>query len=133
MKVTKRHFNIFRRDCTKWIRFFSLKEWYVSAVRRVDADFEEGALAKCAADYHGRVAELIIDPDWGETDVTKGLLEICAFHEVCELLLAKLAKLAEAHYSKKIVEEEVHVIVRKLENSLYKAYLTKKYGKDKTR
>jgi len=132
VKVSKKHYGIFRKECIKWVRFFGLKEWNISAVRRADKDFEEGALAKCMADYQGRIAELIIDPDWGNETVTKHLLEVCAFHEVCELLFAKFAKLAEVYYSKEIVAEEVHVIIRKLENSLFKAYTDKKYGKDKT-
>jgi len=131
VKVTKKHFKVFGRECTKWIRFFGLKEWNIIAVRRHLDD--EGALASCHADYCGRIANLVIDDDWGSEPVTNELLEICAFHEVCELLLAKLAKLAEAHYAKNIVEEEIHVIIRKLESSLFKAYTDKKYGKDKRR
>jgi len=135
MKVIRKHFDIFRQECIRWVRFFGLKEWKINAVRRLDETLfeEERALGKCAADPQSRVADFVIDADWGEIRVTTELLELCAFHEVCELLLFKLAKMAEVQYSKAVVEEEVHVIVRKLENSIFLAYKRHKNKMEKSK
>jgi hypothetical protein len=118
MKTTKEHFRIFQAECEKWIEFFGLYGWNIHYKHTKI----EGCYGQCFYNIVGRVAtiELSTDFDHNHKAILTSVKET-AFHEVCELLLAKLRDLSTGKLSSNydIVDEEIHSIIRILENKVF--------------
>jgi hypothetical protein len=122
-KEPKTDFEIFKNECRKWIKFFGLTEWeidyaFVKDDEKIDAwvTFDE---------INGMLAVICMNALWKERDETFYTLDNvkkAAFHEVCEVLIAKIIRLASARYC--VSEDELtlakHELIRRLENTLYK-------------
>ena len=52
-------------------------------------------------------------------DVTYECIDRVAFHEVFELLLINLRQLAEAIFSRNVVDKAIHNIIRIMENTVF--------------
>lgn len=122
-KTTKEDFEIFKKECEKWIDFFGLKDWdiYFSHDK-----FDESILAtcdcgetenkKCVLSFNKEIKDDALDEMLTEFHIKKS-----AFHEVCHLLLANFQGMARYRYvtSSELTQEE-HTIVTRLENSVFK-------------
>ena len=123
-KTTNKDFKIFRDECRKWIDIFGLKSWSVKYDHRNAAG--KDTLASCCYSVTDRVATLVLSKDWGNDVVDDYQIEKSAFHEVCELFLANIRTLAEYRYTTMLeIDEEVHAVIRTLENVLYERWLYK--------
>ena len=121
MKITPEHFEIFKKECQKWIEIFGLKNWQINYVHKK----LEKARARTSFNCVGGIATIFLNTNWDEdatyyfdvNDIRKS-----AFHEVCELLLGRLNNMVEQRYALhgEDAEEEVHRIIRILENVLWK-------------
>jgi len=115
-KTTKQHFEIFKKNCQKWINIFGLKEW------RVDfrhGTYSEHSYGSIYWDYSGKCATIYLTEEWDE-EVDLKQLEKTAFHEVCELLLCVLFDMVDKDkysYDEKV--KEFHTVIRRLENSVF--------------
>lgn len=120
MKTTKKHFEIFREEFWKWVDFFGMKAWEI----RILHEQNEGGLASTWADVRARKATIRLSPDWGDDDpVTEDAVRKTAFHEVCELFIWGLGALARARDRNTLddeIEEQEHIIIRTLENVIFK-------------
>jgi len=119
----KSDFDIFKDECKKWIKFFGLTEWeidyaFVKDDEKIDAwvTFDE---------INGMLAIICMNATWKERDEHFYSIENIkktAFHEVCEVLMAKMVRIASARYG--VVEDEItlakHELIRRLENTIYK-------------
>lgn len=86
----------------------------------VHEDAEDGdALAWYFCGFSGKVARIGLAQDWSDDAVNDKEVAKAAFHEVCELLLTKLAAKAYFTFAECVVEEEIHHIIRILENSVF--------------
>ena len=124
-KEKKSDFDIFKAECEKWIKFFGLTEWeidyaFVKDDEKIDAwvSFDE---------INGMLAIICMNSTWKERDKNFYNIENIkktAFHEVCEVFMAKLVRLASARYC--VAEDEItlakHEIIRRLENTFYKEF-----------
>jgi len=114
-KTTKTEFELFKKECQRWIKFWGLTEWEIN-YRHKEIDRE--VYAVCYTDIIGMTATLKFNKNIRE-DLESQPKE-SAFHEICELLLAKLSTLANDRYS---TEDELcvasHEIIRRLENCVY--------------
>jgi hypothetical protein len=105
-------FELFKSECSRWIDFFGLKNWWVVHQRK--------NLGDSYADITARVDCAIANINFD----TKGdsCLDIprTAFHEICHMLLGGLVSLARERY---VVEREIDAeeesIIRILENSVF--------------
>lgn len=115
--TTKEHFKIFKKECAKWIEFFGLKDWEVRYIH--EKDYEN--LASISFNVSNGNVVFSLSIHWGTLKPTIHELKITAFHEVVELLLARLRALARARY---VTPEEIieanHAIIRRMENSVFK-------------
>lgn len=117
MKTTKQHFELFKKECQKWIEFFGLKDWDVWCVH----ENVEGNLGSIVYDLLDKQATINLATDWGMTKPTTLEIRKTAFHEVCELLLARLGIYGKARFIKEVdFTEATHDIIRRLENSVFK-------------
>jgi len=62
---------------------------------------------------------LKLDVEWEEMPERNEIKRV-AFHEVCELLLASLGWMAKERFNSDEVDEKIHEIIRRLENTIFK-------------
>ena len=120
MKITPKHFTIFKTECQKWIEIFGLKNWQINYVHKK----LENARARTRFNCVGGIATIFLNTNWSEeasyefdvNDVRRS-----AFHEICELLLGRLNDMVVQRYAlhEADTEEEIHRIIRILENVLW--------------
>lgn len=117
-ETTPEHFELFRAEAQRFIDLFGLLDWYVLFAHR-----EGGAsLADINANYFGKSAEIGLFKEWAPPDIpSDDLMRHCAFHEVMELLLVPMRKIAldpdmNRQEKKHALDVEAHAIIRRLEN-----------------
>jgi len=114
--TNQKHFVLFKRECNKWIRRFGLLDWRVY-YRHEDSVGK----ARCTIQHlEDRVCIITLSKFWEGIEPTND--EICrtAFHEVCELLLARLYTLSRRRFvGEGEIEEEHHAIIRRLEEAVF--------------
>ncbi len=123
-KTTKKHFRMFKRECERWIAIFGLKGWEVVYFHEDD---EEEGRGWASYKVTGRVCSMGLARTWKGVRPTKHGVRFVAFHEVCELLLARL--MTEAKYrftSEEVVDETAHEVIRVLEKVLWADGIKKK-------
>ena len=115
--TTRADFELFKRECGKWVRYFGLTEWQID----YEHDGAVGERAACATWLTSKSATLSLNKDWETDEVTDERVQLSAFHEVCELLITPLDSNAKCRY---IAESEItearHGIIRRLENTIYR-------------
>lgn len=116
-ETTEEHFEIFKAECEKWLTFFGLKGWSVIFLHeKLGGEYR----ASCSVDIAGRIATIRLAIDYSWVPVTCHDVRQSAFHEVCELLLYRLRYIGECRYLQpEEIPEEVHNIIRILENSVF--------------
>ena len=106
----------FKKLCQKYINFLGVHDFHVSY--EVEEHEEgEGVACKYYLDTTGgQVITLSLNTDFTFTPES---LKLTAKHEIIEaLLLGKIRDMLLAYYSQNIVDEEIHRVVRILENRL---------------
>ena len=117
MKTTKKDFELFESECWKWIDFFGLKAWDIV----IEHESAKGNRATCSYFVTNRSIVLNLATEFETDPITSERIKQDAFHEVCEILLCNIRTLAETRFiHKDEIDEEVHAIIRTLENVLYK-------------
>ena len=125
MKATKEHFEIFVKECKKWVDIFGFNDWYFHYVyKEDDGDNEYEHLADCTWDYSSKQVVVNLYDDWGDiTEPNEESMKHAAFHEICHVLIAKFQDLA---YHPNPDEDEVvsagHGVINILQNVLYPKY-----------
>lgn len=112
MKTTKWHTEFFIKRVHYWQELLSLMDWRIDMFTQ---DLGETVDAAAKVNFEGKCASITLNSKIGGK-WTKKLLDKCAFHEVCEILLSQLAGYAKTMTSDTEVNERVHDIIRTLEN-----------------
>jgi len=112
-KPTKKQFEIYRKECKKWIEIFGLKDWEISF------DYEDIDDSPASLTYHcvNRIAVFHFNPKQARGDLNNNQVKRNAFHEVGELLLGRLRDMVGQRYGLNVddVSEEIHMIVERLQ------------------
>jgi len=123
MKTTKKHFEIFKAECEKWIDIFGLKDYEFHFEHKAVGDRN---IAECYRNSTSRTARLSLCKVWPERSMVAlndDNIKTSAFEEVCHVLLYSLSSCA---YSRHIMEHEIdeaeHGIIKTLQNVLYPKY-----------
>jgi hypothetical protein len=114
VKTTDKQFQLFKRECTKWINTFGLKNWDFSFCHAKT----DKAAATCEMNYDQHAA-IIRFCKFGEDDddLCDQTIKRYAFHEIMHVFLGKLYYLAGSRFiSEAEIDEEVHSLIRTLEN-----------------
>jgi len=117
LKTTRQQFRIYKDECKKWVAFFGLTDWRVTIILK---DLGEGVAALCEWDINFSECRLLLNSIFADDETLNDkVIRRYAFHEVCHLLLARLHSLSETRYvrSEDAIDDEVHRIVRVLENA----------------
>nr|DAE79003.1 MAG TPA: hypothetical protein [Caudoviricetes sp.] len=119
-ELEQRHFDIFKDEARKWINLFGLKDWEIFFRFEEMEDFDR---ALCRTNWAGKVCNLAL-ARWHSEERTEGDIRKYAFHEVCELLLTEMERIAldeEIPYTERkgLAEAARHGVIRRLENSVF--------------
>ena len=115
-KTTNKDFQYFKSRCKYWIEYFGLKQWDVYYLHEED----KNNFASCASHYRGKSVTIFLEIGWS-IEPTKKALNLSAFHEVCEILLAPLFHIAEDRtYDEAEHVSRHHEVIRTLENVILK-------------
>jgi hypothetical protein len=122
MKTTKAQFEIFKKECLKWINFFGMIDFEYFFYHEEPNDSDGNMRACVRVDIVGRIVSFFLIPDWKREITNERTVKKVAFHEVCEVLLWKLAggAIGDIHLNLKQTVEETHKIIRILENKVFK-------------
>ena len=125
-KTTKRDFEIFEKECKKWIKYFGLTNWEFVFFHKDDETLG-GCRAWYSGNYCGRVASIGLSLNWKNNKPTIHLIKKSAFHEVFEAMLIPLHVLArDRGWDKDTWETEAHTFIRMMENTVFEDSLKKK-------
>lgn len=132
IQLEQRHFEMFKDEARIALDFFNMADWYIVFSF---SDNDEGGFANFNGNFTSRVATINLQPTWTfdeDEDEDKKLTSAytpelvdnqvrrSAFHEVCELFLSRLSKMiCDRDFSDMRREEEIHRIIRVLENRVY--------------
>ena len=112
--TTDEDFEVFKEECNKWIKRFGLFGWKVYYHHE---EIDENAYAVCFANTMGRVSDIKLNKKCDTKDLN---IRKTAFHEVCELLLAKVEVLIKDRaYCYEDTREEIHNLIRIFERVIY--------------
>ena len=94
MKTTKKQFELFQDEFTKWQVKFELSHYRIDFYLK---DIESRACIKI--DNYGKCAAVTLHNSWKELDpITEYKVKDAAKHEAIHLLLSRFSDLAESRY-----------------------------------
>ena len=116
-KLTKEHFEKFKKFFGHWIDVFGLKDWEIAYFfkKTEDEDLDD-ARASVQFDNGARIVVCCLSKNWFGSEPTDHNLARCAYHEVLELLLGKLNEMLRSKCTDNDITEEIHRIIRIFEN-----------------
>lgn len=115
--TTAKDFEIFKKEAELWIKRLGLVDWSIYFSHVGDCP---NALASMMANIPNRGATINLSADWTGEGISVSQLRETAFHEVLELVLARLSYLGECRFLQdEEIPEERHNIIRRFENLFY--------------
>lgn len=118
IKTTKKDFELFKRECQKWINIVGLKDWHIWYEHGKTA---EDSIAEYSVGHSGRACVIYFTLGVYEK-LSNHDIKCAAFHEIIEIYMVEIRKMALTTYSYDVVDEATHRIVRMLENVLFPKY-----------
>lgn len=116
MKTTKKHFELFKKECQKWIDRFNLDSWEFFIEMKPEDEVE--SRARCKPQITGRVVTIDFSDEWfGFKKITDQDIRQSAKHEVIHVLIAEVSDL---HFQIFRSEDEVARAAESLVNKLEK-------------
>lgn len=127
MKTTSKHFKIFKKECQYWVDKLGLKDWEIVYSHQSVNDDSKGNFW---VSLENKNANINLEPDWGNyydppTFTKEGIIKEVkrtAFHEVAEVMLARLNVLGISRFVREgELVEATHDVIRRLENLVFEA------------
>ena len=116
-QLTEQDYEKFCIFSKAWKEFFGLNNWNIQ-IHFDDTENEDNYLAYTTFVADNHRADIYLVSEWRE-EVTDEELNDIAFHEICEVLLARVRYLAEKrHIREGEVESEIHGVIRILEATI---------------
>lgn len=119
-ELTKRDFEIFKKEALKWIEILGLKDW---EWHFVFGECSDDSRAEYLIQGAARIVTVYLSNFWNDIGgKSNEEIKKAAFHEVVEVMLYKLRSLALRDSNYGNVDAATHKIVRTLENVLFPKY-----------
>jgi len=119
-KTTKAHFDIFKKECSKWIKYFGLLDWEINLYHKKLDEEDKDSMAITSCYNKGKRSDITLNIEWDEDKPSEIEIKKCAFHEICEVLYYPIAFMAEARFlADGEIETETHRLIRILENTVF--------------
>lgn len=108
----------FEDEVNYWISKYGLIDWELETNLKQTEEGDSYGLGYCYTNFEHRYVELSLCTWWGEWKPTEYECRKTGFHEVMELLLARLKWIGKSRFEvpEFSFDEEIHRIVRTLEN-----------------
>lgn len=116
MKLTQKHFKLFRAECEKQLERLGLKGWKIYYQFKPLKD----SFGRSEWKYAGRVATITLATDFPKPfDNLEEQIKQTALHECLEILLASVSSLAEDRtWDRFVFDAALHDVIRTLEKLL---------------
>lgn len=125
--LSQKDFDAFQSEAKKWIKLFGLVDWEIQF--DFNDEFPDNRATCCYSDPGTRSAALVLTRSW-DCKPDRAEIRMCAFHEVVELLFAQMrAAVSVRGVDPNLVDQEVHRIIRILENTVWRPQDTRKRAK----
>ena len=116
-KTTPKHFELFKKECLKWINVLGLNDWEMDYTHK---DIKSEWRSWVAYDVINRIATINLEISWDDNKPTDNLVKRMAFHEVLHLLFADISALVNSRtVTQKMLDMCEHKLIRILENILW--------------
>jgi hypothetical protein len=118
-KTTPEDFQIFQEAVAHWQKSLGLLDWHIYTRHKTR---DRDAQASCYPDLSGRCATIYLSKVLDNYDEPPGetFIQRMAFHEVCEVLMARMMICATARYiTFTEMDEARHEIIRTLEHVIF--------------
>lgn len=113
-QTTSKHYQFFKDECSKWIKFWGLIDWRVF-YEHIQID----AYGSCSCDSPGKICTIQFSTKWDEPITEEGIKRV-AFHEISEMLIGPLFSLSLSRFvTRNEIAEASHSIIRRLENCIF--------------
>lgn len=121
----KRRINLFNKSCRYFHEYLGLFHWELY----VDCRSADDCMGCVSWDTPGRVARITLSSEWVNTkDATDIEIIKTAFHELLELYMAKIYDSLARLKDQEFATEQVHTVIRLMENKLFPYIDLKKIG-----
>jgi len=115
-ETTAKDFKVFVDECRYWIEVYGLKGWHWNFYHNEQLSCE-GGRASYAYNQAGRVVAVFLTPNWDDDEISEYNIRVAAYHEICEIMLAKISNIAQNRsYDETALEDAQHEIIRSFEN-----------------
>ena len=117
MKTTSAHFRIFERECRKWIKIFGLYDWEVFIQHN-----KIESRAEINYNLRNKLATITFSKEWTNYNhIPVQDIRLTAFHEVMELMLARLVVVGRSRWVDESESDEAsHDVIRRLEHVVFR-------------
>jgi hypothetical protein len=118
-RTTPEDFAIFQEAVAYWQRRLGLLDWHIYTRHKTR---DRNAQAYCCPNLAGRCATIYLSKVLDNYDEPPGetFIRRMAFHEVCEVLMARMHICAVArHVTREEIDEARHEIIRTLEHVIF--------------
>ena len=114
-RMTKTKLAKYKKRLQYWQRQFNLMDYEPPNVtsEEIPDDPNQSIISDIRWNHENRWVRIRINEDFDDTDAE---LNRMAFHEMCELRLGRLRDMACEEYSYEKVDEQIHIVIRSLEN-----------------
>lgn len=108
----------FKKEVDKYISYFGIFDWETEISEQENKD----ARATTFYSTCGRIATIYYSEDWiSNKKTSKHEISRTAFHECAELFLSKLRDMAEIRGDEDNADEQIHRVIRFMENKIFKS------------
>lgn len=118
-KLTVKEFETFKDEFMYWVEKYGLKDWEYHFYFEAHED-DVDARAFIRRDVESRIALVSLDKQWIGLKPIEYEIRRAAYHEANEMLLSKINDIARRRsIMSSDIEEAVHEIIRRLENTYF--------------
>jgi len=112
MRTTKKNFNIFVKECRKWIDRLNLNDYRWAFFHQ----YLDGNTAECTHSYSAKIITVTLSTEASEYD--RARIPEIAFHEVFEAYLWEIESMCRNRDDESSTEKARHAIVHRVWNIL---------------
>jgi hypothetical protein len=124
--TTQQKIQFFTNEVQYYIEYFGLIDWklFVNEINKEEVEKEKELCATCyVGEIENRHVVISYNKEWINEENCLQTISQVAFHEVMELMLSRLNAFSnsrEFYIPESIIIEEIHKIIRTLENKVFK-------------
>jgi len=118
VKTTKKNFELFIKECKKWIQLLGVTSWRIVIEHKDREDHRD--LSWCCIESSTMSCSVMLSVNWYDNKISNNAIKRCAFHEICHVMLSPIDDmLTERGYGQDEVDKVLHGLIYVFENCLF--------------